>query len=91
MLTACPVPQFAPADLIIYQGSGEYVVLSVNNILGLNKYNLLNIKNGHQIQASTHELQKIYGTTLMGEENYDEMQLNEEMDKKSRFNILEPL
>ena len=91
MATAGPVPRFAPADLVKYQGEGDYLVLSVTNVLGFNKYNLINIRNGEQVQASSHELQKIHDDILKKDD--EETEEREEESKnipKSRFNTLLP-
>ena len=92
MATARAKPRFSPADIVRYQGQEEYVVVSVTNLLGFNKYNLLNLKNGEKIQASSHELQKIYGEKLMGDEESDEeieeILAPEQMETKQRFGVL---
>ena len=90
MATAKPVPRFAPADLVKYQGEGEYMVLSVNNVLGFNKFQLINIRNGQQVQASSHELQKIRDDILKAEEDEESevFEGNETVVPKARFTTL---
>jgi hypothetical protein len=93
MATRAPEPKFAPADLVKYNNAGEYIVLAVSDELGFNRYHLLNIENGTQEVAATHELTKIKADIFEADEQLMQDILVEpetQENKKSRFRSLQP-
>jgi hypothetical protein len=85
MATAPPASKFAPADLVKYRNTGEYIILSISNEIGFNRYHLLNIENGQEQMANTFELEKIPVDIL--EITEDEFETKPE---KKRFKTIQP-
>ena len=90
MATASRPPKFKPSDLVKYKDQGQYIVLSITNILGFNKYNIINIQNGEYEQAAIHEISKL-GETIFNKENEEMEESDDETEeKKKRFPTLQP-
>ena len=88
MVTARARPQFKPADLVKYKGDGEHIILSSYNILGFNKYQIMNIENGVKNEASTHELEKIHKDILKDEPNEEFDMIEIKQKTQPRFKSL---
>lgn len=59
MAYQAPPPKFTGGDLVNFRGNTTCVVLSSWNQLGFNRYKLVNLDNGAEIHASSHDLVEI--------------------------------
>jgi hypothetical protein len=84
MATSGPHPKFSPGDLVKFKNSGEYIVLSLTNEIGFNKYQLLNIDNGQQEIAHSFEIEKIGSADILTTEDEELIEIPQE-PKNKRF------
>lgn len=69
---SAPVPKFTAGDLVNFRGSTTCVVVSSWDQLGFNRYKLLDLDNGREIQASTHDLREIPVASVDTEMDFSE-------------------